>query len=332
LEWEEGVPLPFALPALSSGLAALSPGSAQAGADIAAAAAQSVGALLGCAVQVTGRVVPGRPAPRASAGQVALDLAALPGAALLEVEAALVVALVDRLAGGEGRAGPAARLTPVEAAALDLLALAAIDGVCQQPGIEAALAPRLATHPGSAFAPAGALAVELTFVAGPASGRGRLLIPAAAVRALAREDGALAAPELRVCASLRTGSARLAERELGGLGPGDVVVMDGGEVAALVLPGGVRFTGRLGGEGFSVDTEADMDGRNQTIPIALEVELGRVEVTLGELGRLGPGAVLPLGLDRSGRVALKAGERTVARGELVDVEGAVGVRILEVLP
>jgi type III secretion protein Q len=62
-------------------------------------------------------------------------------------------------------------------------------------------------------------------------------------------------------------------------------------------------------------------------PVALEVELARVPVTLGELARLEPGAVLPLPIDRRGMVVLKLGDRTFARGQLVDVEGAVGVRI-----
>ena len=50
-------------------------------------------------------------------------------------------------------------------------------------------------------------------------------------------------------------------------------------------------------------------------------------VSLRDLARLAPGAVLPLGIDRSGRVTLRIGERAVARGELVEVDGAVGVRI-----
>jgi flagellar motor switch/type III secretory pathway protein FliN len=66
------------------------------------------------------------------------------------------------------------------------------------------------------------------------------------------------------------------------------------------------------------------------LPVVLEVELGRVELTLGELARLEPGAAVPLGLDRRGLVTLRAGERAVARGELIDVDGAVGVRILSV--
>jgi len=62
-------------------------------------------------------------------------------------------------------------------------------------------------------------------------------------------------------------------------------------------------------------------------PLPLEVELARVPITLAELARLEPGAILPLPIDRRGAVTLKLGDRTFARGELVDVEGAIGVRI-----
>lgn len=71
-----------------------------------------------------------------------------------------------------------------------------------------------------------------------------------------------------------------------------------------------------------------MTDRNAQLPVTLEVELARVEITLADLSRLEPGMALPLGVDRRGLVTIRAGERPVARGELVDLDGAVGVRIL----
>ncbi len=64
------------------------------------------------------------------------------------------------------------------------------------------------------------------------------------------------------------------------------------------------------------------------VPVLLEVELARVPLPLAELARLEPGAALPLAIDRRGLVTLRVGDRAVARGELVDVDGAVGVRIV----
>jgi len=72
----------------------------------------------------------------------------------------------------------------------------------------------------------------------------------------------------------------------------------------------------------------EMDDRLAEIPVTLEVELARVPLTLADLARLAPGGTLPLHLDQRGLVTLRLGERALARGELVDVDGAVGVRIL----
>ena len=106
-------------------------------------------------------------------------------------------------------------------------------------------------------------------------------------------------------------------------------MLDGGaEPQALVLPGGARLSGRHEDGTFHVE-EIEMTQRMAQLPVVLEVELARVEVTLAELARLEPGGILPLTLDRRGLVTLRAGERAVARGELVDVDGAVGVRIID---
>lgn len=64
-------------------------------------------------------------------------------------------------------------------------------------------------------------------------------------------------------------------------------------------------------------------------PIAVSVEVGRIELPLAEIAALRPGEVLSTGRALGERVALRIGERTVAWGELVDLEGEIGVRILE---
>jgi type III secretion protein Q len=266
---------------------------------------------------------------------VALDLSALPAQAVLEIDPTLVVALVEALAGGTHAPSRAAALTPIEAAALDLFALAAVDGACSLPDVEDALRPRLSR---GARDPVSPLAVELELTAGGACGRGRLLVPAAAVRALrGGEEHAGPGWALRIPVSVRSGTAFLRQEDMAALGPGDVVVLDAPSRArdALVVPGGARLAGRLSDqdEAFHVE-EVTMSMRTVELPIVLEVELARVEVTLEELARLEPGGALPLAIDRRGIVTLRVGERTIGRGELVDVEGAVGVRVLtlEVTP
>jgi type III secretion protein Q len=58
------------------------------------------------------------------------------------------------------------------------------------------------------------------------------------------------------------------------------------------------------------------------------VELPRVPLTLSDLARLTPGSTLPVQLDKRGLVTLRIGERALGRGELVEIDGAVGVRVL----
>jgi hypothetical protein len=324
--------LPFDLPFLTRGFAELTPGARANGSDAAAQAARALGALLGSDAAITARAVPGRTASRAAVARVGLELGALPGAAVLEVEAGLVVALVDRLAGGPGAPAGATALTPVERSALELLALVALDGVCAVRIIEERLAPRLALAP---VEPTSPLAIELAIETGGTRGRARLLVPAAAVRALDEDFPSVgAAAAIALPASVRAPGVALSDDERAALACGDVIVLDGpAEPVALVFPGGLRAAGRLADGAFHVE-EMTMNERQARIPVTLEVELARVDVALGELARLEPGAALPLGIDRRGLVTLRAGERAIARGELVDVDGAIGVRILslEVAP
>jgi type III secretion protein Q len=319
------MPLPFDLPALSRGFAELSATARTAGSEIAAAAAGALAAVVGGEVTVRARAVPGGE-PRAGVARLGIELAALPGTAVLEVEPALVASLVDRLAGGPG-ACVAAALTAVERSALELFALAAIDGACRIAPVEENLAPRLAR---SAHDPASPLAVELTVTAGTTAGRARLLVPAAAVRAVAPATPADEPAPICIPVSVEAEEVALSADELDLLAPGDVVLLDGPPAPrALVLPGGFALLGRLEEEVFHVE-ETTMIGRMAEVPVKLAVELARVDVTLAELARLAPGEALPLALDRRGLVTLRLGERELARGELVDVDGAVGVRILAV--
>lgn len=326
--------LPFELPALSRGLAELDPDARAAGREAAAGAARALSALLGREVSLLATALPGVPPARIPAARLGLELAAIPAAAVLEVDPALVVRLVDVLAGGPGAAAGATALTPVETAALELFALAALDGAASARALEAALAPRLSSEPAEIASP---LAIEVAVAAGDVTGRARLLVPAAAIRALRRPaggDGPAAA--LPVPVSVRRGTASLGADELDLLAPGDVVVLDAdapGARETLVVPGGVAIRGRLEGGAFQVE-EIAMTERTAQLPVTLEVELARVEVPVGELARLEPGSVLALPVDRRGLVTLRAGERAVARGELVDLDGAVGVRIqsVEVAP
>jgi type III secretion system YscQ/HrcQ family protein len=62
-------------------------------------------------------------------------------------------------------------------------------------------------------------------------------------------------------------------------------------------------------------------------PLELSVELARFSLTLGELQRTRPGDVLVTGRAIGESVTLRVGGRAIAQGDLVDVDGEVGLRI-----
>ncbi len=68
------------------------------------------------------------------------------------------------------------------------------------------------------------------------------------------------------------------------------------------------------------------------VEVEVAIELARLEMPIAELAALAPGAVVTTGRLVGERVALRAGDRVIAWGELVDVEGEVGVRLTEVGP
>jgi type III secretion system YscQ/HrcQ family protein len=67
-------------------------------------------------------------------------------------------------------------------------------------------------------------------------------------------------------------------------------------------------------------------------PVVVRVELGAVSLTAAEWAKLRPGDVLETGRRLSEPAVLRVGGRAIARGELVDVDGELGVRVRELLP
>ncbi len=66
------------------------------------------------------------------------------------------------------------------------------------------------------------------------------------------------------------------------------------------------------------------------VPVTLVVELGRVNLTLSRLADLKPGDVVELGRHSREPVELTSGGRLVARGELVQIDTELGVRIISI--
>jgi type III secretion protein Q len=316
--------LPFELPQVSAALALVTPRLCEVGRRAAEAVARELAALLGAEVEIQGAPLPTPPTSAAWSARLPLELAALPGLAVLDVEPALAASVLDRLAGGSAPLRPRLEATPLERAALELGALAALQGIAALPEVDGALAPRLLRS--GAPAPGG-LAIALRVRIGAASGRCRLALPREALLRLGAGHPPCTDSPLAIELSVREGSAALGAAELAALERGDVLLLGPGDGRlAARLPGGVRFVGRAREDHLHVE-EIEMTPAPADYPLVVEVELARVPTTLGEVARLVPGSLLPLALDRRGTVALKVGDRTIARGQLVDVEGAIGVRI-----
>jgi type III secretion system YscQ/HrcQ family protein len=84
------------------------------------------------------------------------------------------------------------------------------------------------------------------------------------------------------------------------------------------------------------DTMSEADDVNQTLtdaaleaPVVVRVELGTVSMTASDWAGLRPGDVIETGRRVAEPVLLRVAGRVVARGELVDVDGEVGVRVRE---
>jgi flagellar motor switch/type III secretory pathway protein FliN len=103
-----------------------------------------------------------------------------------------------------------------------------------------------------------------------------------------------------------------------------------GVAGELRLDGGVVMTGDMEGLARSdqmKDTTAVVEAVGDA-PVLVRVELGTVELRAREWASLGPGDVVSLGCPLGTAVVLRAGSVEIGRGELVDLEGEVGVRLL----
>ena len=157
-------------------------------------------------------------------------------------------------------------------------------------------------------------------------------------------------------ASVVAGLATLEAAELARLEPGDAIVpeelwidRDRRGAVRVRVPGAERVfhcraDGALRVERIEDDgagaraarlprEKSDMNeetiAKMSETPVTLRIEIARLELTLGEVASLAVGEVVPTGRAPSAAVTLRAGDRTVALGELVDVEGELAVQITE---
>ena len=291
-------------------------------------------------------------------------------AILCQLAPELGARLVNRVLGGDGRAGhvPGDALDELSIGVLAYLAArmaAAASGALRVRGV--LLNPaRAAALLGERRVLCWPIALELD---GRACGGVRVLIgeESAALLAEAGDDErepalppALRAVPVALCA--HAARVTLRQSELAGLAGGDIVlpdrcalVRDGAGFAgqtwlhAIGGRGGWRCSARgheltIDGldatgeeamsEGKRIETQAlDTGGEALRVaadaPIELCIELARFTLPLGELSALRAGEVLSTGRAIGERVTLSASGRAVARGELCEVEGEIGVRVTE---
>jgi len=80
-----------------------------------------------------------------------------------------------------------------------------------------------------------------------------------------------------------------------------------------------------GGEEPAEHAATDLDD----VSVPLSFEMGTVQLTLGELRTLTQGSILLLEGASPGSIAIMASGRVLGRGEAVDVDGCLGIRIVE---
>lgn len=89
-----------------------------------------------------------------------------------------------------------------------------------------------------------------------------------------------------------------------------------------------------GGDSIAID-DADNLAESEPllgdIPIGVVVELGRVQLTADEVIRLRPGQIIELGRSPADPVDLVVAGKLLAKGELVEIDGALGVKILNLV-
>jgi flagellar motor switch protein FliN/FliY len=93
------------------------------------------------------------------------------------------------------------------------------------------------------------------------------------------------------------------------------------EVAPSLAPTDADQTNR-----GAADLEALFD-----VPVKVSAVLGRAKMDVGELLRLGPGAVLELDRKVGEAIDIYVNNRLVARGEVVLVEDKLGVTMTEII-
>ena len=127
------------------------------------------------------------------------------------------------------------------------------------------------------------------------------------------------------CALPRSSVARLAVRDVITLEARLELVVGSGGIGLSATPGAVEA--RVATEYVPRDMALADDAT-----LEVTVQLGTTRLSLRQLGELAIGQIVPLGRPLAGPYEVRAGGRVVGQGELVDIDGELGVRIVSIQP
>ncbi len=281
--------------------------------------------------------------------------------ARLCIATTLATRSVDRAIGGGQLFAPVRALGPAERGVLLALLAPLLDRI----GWSFVLGPAQAVA-----GPAVILRISGARRDAGALGAGTMWLQAPPPRDATSAIDALRAARLRIDVGVRLASTTLSAGSLTDVAAGDVVLFDGvahpgardapwavdltaGEfhaVAGIDSEGhptilrGWRSGSDRAGQSPPPSTESRKDvnmGADETTdsaaaalaaaPVEVVAELGRISLRGDEVLGLAPGVVLGLRVDRTSAVSLRVGGAVWAEGELVNVDGELGVRVTRLL-
>ncbi|MFO0594293.1 MAG: FliM/FliN family flagellar motor switch protein [Myxococcaceae bacterium] len=275
---------------------------------------------------------------------------------VVELDALGVGAVLSQITGSNEPAGLPSRLSNIEEAALSWVVLSTLAELRGESAF-AGITPRLlglTLERGDVLNQLDArrrhVGVQVQLELGKVRSVARVLVPAQWLQSkfdsMPAETPALDARigAATLAASCFLGSAQLAPNEARNLNVGDVVVFAGVSYGAQGLTGPGRLvtstfelSGTFASSGFTLTRalgrttqEITMSSlTDPTVPVEIEIELTRVRVPLHQLGGLRQGTVIPLHINAAQHVVLRIGDKTIGKAELVEVEGEIGARLVE---
>jgi type III secretion protein Q len=277
-----------------------------------------------------------------------------------EGELSLPRKLVEVLIAGVDPALSLDRMRPDRAAIVVEFALAApLDALEATLGWRLALTSIGAPHKGPSRPDLVALSFALTFARFGTFICELRLAPGRALNVIRNLDQSTAFAgadvDLPVPVSLRFAAATLTVGDVRDLSPGDVVIVDehgGTDGTAVVViaehlvapiqlnaAGGVLTAHPTRGCGsqweWSMDNKSEPSRRPVTealeldeLPLRIVFEVGRLELSLGDVRQMAPGTVLPLSRPFDEALDIMASGRRIGRGEIVRIGDSLGVRII----